>query len=110
MSRIILGGLQQGRAELPRWSVRWLSASKELAHEGKGINGGLGEYISSDEVYGSLGDDGALSELTPYAPNSPYSASKASSDHLVRAWHKTYGLPPLITNCCNNYGPFHFPA
>jgi dTDP-glucose 4,6-dehydratase len=66
-------------------------------------------HVSSDEVYGSLGDDGAFSELTPYAPNSPYSASKASSDHLVRAWHKTYGLPTLITNCCNNYGPFHFP-
>jgi dTDP-glucose 4,6-dehydratase len=66
-------------------------------------------HISSDEVYGSLGVNGSFTEITPYAPNSPYSASKASSDHLVRAWHKTYGLPTLITNCCNNYGPFHFP-
>ena len=66
-------------------------------------------HISTDEVYGSLGDDGAFTESTPYDPSSPYSASKAASDHLVRAWHRTYGLPTLITNCSNNYGPFHFP-
>ena len=67
-------------------------------------------HVSTDEVYGSLGaDDPAFSETTPYAPNSPYSASKAGSDHLVRAWHHTYGLPTLTTNCSNNYGPFQFP-
>jgi len=66
-------------------------------------------HISSDEVFGSLGSDGLFTEDTPYDPNSPYSASKASSDHLVRAWHRTYGLPTIITNCANNYGPFHFP-
>jgi len=67
-------------------------------------------HVSTDEVFGSLGpSDAAFSETTPYAPNSPYSASKASSDHLVRAWHHTYGLPTLITNCSNNYGPFQFP-
>jgi dTDP-glucose 4,6-dehydratase len=67
-------------------------------------------HVSTDEVYGSLGPaDPAFSETTPYAPNSPYSASKAGSDHLVRAYHHTYGLPTLITNCSNNYGPYHFP-
>ena len=66
-------------------------------------------HISTDEVYGSLGAEGMFTETTPYGPNSPYSASKASSDHLVRAWHETYGLPTLITNCSNNYGPYHFP-
>ncbi len=67
-------------------------------------------HVSTDEVYGSLGpDDPAFSETTPYAPNSPYSASKAASDHLVRAWHHTYGLPVLTTNCSNNYGPYQFP-
>jgi len=66
-------------------------------------------HISTDEVYGSLGAEGQFTETTPYAPNSPYSASKAASDHLVRAWHETYGLPVLVTNCSNNYGPFHFP-
>ncbi|MDP3959457.1 MAG: dTDP-glucose 4,6-dehydratase [Pseudorhodobacter sp.] len=66
-------------------------------------------HVSTDEVYGSLGATGQFSETSPYAPNSPYSASKAASDHLVRAWHQTYGLPVLITNCSNNYGPFHFP-
>lgn len=67
------------------------------------------QHISTDEVYGSLGKDGLFTESTPYAPHSPYSASKAASDHLVRAWHDTYGLPTLITNCSNNYGPYHFP-
>ncbi|MBK8065046.1 MAG: dTDP-glucose 4,6-dehydratase [Betaproteobacteria bacterium] len=67
-------------------------------------------HVSTDEVYGSLGPhDPAFSETTPYAPNSPYSASKAGSDHLVRAWHHTYGLPVLTTNCSNNYGPYQFP-
>ena len=66
-------------------------------------------HISTDEVYGSLGADGYFTEETPYQPNSPYSASKAASDHLVRAWHHTYGLPVVTTNCSNNYGPYHFP-
>jgi dTDP-glucose 4,6-dehydratase len=67
-------------------------------------------HISTDEVYGDLeGPEDLFTELTPYAPSSPYSASKASSDHLVRAWHRTYGFPVLVTNCSNNYGPYHFP-
>ncbi len=66
-------------------------------------------HISTDEVYGSLGDTGLFTEQTAYEPNSPYSASKAASDHLVRAWHHTYGLPVVTTNCSNNYGPYHFP-
>jgi dTDP-glucose 4,6-dehydratase len=80
--------------------------------------GGLGEearadfrflHVSTDEVYGSLGESGAFSEDTPYAPNSPYSATKAGADHLVRAYRETFGLPTLLTNCSNNYGPYHFP-
>ncbi len=67
------------------------------------------QHISTDEVFGSLGPTGKFTEITPYAPNSPYSASKAASDHLVRAWHHTHGLPTLTTNCSNNYGPCHFP-
>ncbi len=66
-------------------------------------------HVSTDEVYGSLGDQGAFTEQTPYAPSSPYSASKAASDHLVQAWHHTYGLPTLTTNCSNNYGPYQYP-
>ena len=67
-------------------------------------------HISTDEVFGDLhGTDDLFTETTPYAPSSPYSASKASSDHLVRAWHRTYGLPVIVTNCSNNYGPYHFP-
>lgn len=66
-------------------------------------------HISTDEVYGSLGPTGQFTEDTPYAPRSPYSASKAASDHLVRAWAETYGLPVVLTNCSNNYGPYHFP-
>ncbi|MDO8883201.1 dTDP-glucose 4,6-dehydratase [Pseudotabrizicola sp.] len=66
-------------------------------------------HISTDEVFGSLGAEGQFTETTPYDPRSPYSASKASSDHLVRAWHETYGLPVVMTNCSNNYGPYHFP-
>jgi len=66
-------------------------------------------HISTDEVFGSLGAEGQFTETTPYDPRSPYSASKAASDHLVRAWHETYGLPVVLTNCSNNYGPYHFP-
>ena len=66
-------------------------------------------HVSTDEVYGTLGAEGKFTETTPYAPNSPYSASKAASDHLVRAWSETYGLPFVLTNCSNNYGPYHFP-
>ncbi len=66
-------------------------------------------HVSTDEVYGSLGPSGLFSETTPYDPSSPYSASKAGSDHLVRAWHRTYGMPVTISNCSNNYGPYHFP-
>ena len=67
------------------------------------------QHISTDEVFGSLGPTGHFTEATPYQPSSPYSATKAASDHLVRAWHHTYGLPTLATNCSNNYGPYHFP-
>jgi len=66
-------------------------------------------HVSTDEVYGALGAEGFFTESTPYDPNSPYSASKASSDHFVRAWHETYGLPVVVTNCTNNYGPYQFP-
>jgi dTDP-glucose 4,6-dehydratase len=66
-------------------------------------------HVSTDEVFGSLGPTGTFTETTPYDPRSPYAASKAASDHLVRAWHETYGLPILLTNCSNNYGPYHFP-
>jgi dTDP-glucose 4,6-dehydratase len=80
----------------------------------RGLEGGARDafrflHVSTDEVYGSLGAEGKFTETTPYAPNSPYSASKAASDHLVRAFHHTYGLPVLTTNCSNNYGPFQFP-
>jgi len=66
-------------------------------------------HVSTDEVYGSLGPEGLFTETTPYDPSSPYSASKAASDHLAVAWHRTYGLPVVISNCSNNYGPYHFP-
>ncbi|WP_295633418.1 dTDP-glucose 4,6-dehydratase [Novosphingobium sp.] len=66
-------------------------------------------HVSTDEVYGSLGDEGLFEETTPYDPSSPYSASKAASDHLAKAWHRTYGLPVVVSNCSNNYGPYHFP-
>jgi dTDP-glucose 4,6-dehydratase len=69
----------------------------------------LFHHVSTDEVFGSLGEKGAFSEKTAYSPNSPYSASKAASDHLVRAYHRTYGLPVTISNCTNNYGPYQFP-
>ncbi len=77
--------------------------------EGSSRDGFRFLHVSTDEVYGSLGDTGKFTETTPYAPNSPYSASKAASDHLVRAFHHTYGLPVLTTNCSNNYGPYQFP-
>jgi dTDP-glucose 4,6-dehydratase len=66
-------------------------------------------HVSTDEVYGSLGETGLFEEVTPYDPSSPYSASKAASDHLAKAWHRTYGLPVVVSNCSNNYGPYHFP-
>jgi dTDP-glucose 4,6-dehydratase len=66
-------------------------------------------HVSTDEVYGSLGDDGLFTEQTAYDPSSPYSASKAAADHLMRAWHRTFGVPTIISNCSNNYGPYHFP-
>ena len=82
----------------------WKSLPDERAREAFRF-----QHISTDEVYGALGEEGVFTEKTPYSPHSPYSASKAASDHLVRAWHDTYGLPTLITNCSNNYGPYHFP-
>jgi dTDP-glucose 4,6-dehydratase len=80
----------------------------------EGLSGGLRSafrflHVSTDEVFGSLGSEGCFNENTPYSPHSPYSASKAGSDHLVRAWYHTYGLPVLVTNCSNNYGPCQFP-
>jgi dTDP-glucose 4,6-dehydratase len=83
----------------------WLDGSDASAISGKFRF----HHVSTDEVYGSLGETGLFTETTPYAPNSPYSSSKASSDLLVRAYHHTYGLPAVITNCSNNYGPFQFP-
>jgi dTDP-glucose 4,6-dehydratase len=80
---------------------------RELSSEEKQIFRFL--HVSTDEVYGSLGPEGKFTEESPYRPSSPYSASKAASDHLVRAWHQTFGLPTLITNCSNNYGPYQFP-
>jgi len=81
----------------------WKSADKQVQEQFRFL------HVSTDEVYGSLGPTGKFTETTPYAPNSPYSASKAASDHFVRAFHHTYGLPVIITNCSNNYGPFQFP-
>ncbi len=83
------------------------TSSKRQGPAGSGFR--LFHHISTDEVYGSLGPEGAFTEETPYRPNSPYSASKASSDHLVRAYHETYGLPTTLSNCSNNYGPYQFP-
>ena len=81
----------------------WLTLSEERRAAFRLI------HVSTDEVYGSLGDEGLFTETTPYDPSSPYSASKASADHLVQAWFRTYRLPVMITNCSNNYGPCHFP-
>ena len=94
--------------------VGTLSLLEAVRDYWKSLEGGAKEafrllHVSTDEVYGSLGDTGKFTEETPYAPNSPYSASKAASDHLVRAFHHTYGLPVLTTNCSNNYGPYQFP-
>ena len=88
-----------------------LEAARAYWHglEGSRKSGFRFHHISTDEVYGSLGETGFFIEETAYQPNSPYSASKAASDHLVRAWHHTYGLPVVTTNCSNNYGPYHFP-
>ena len=82
----------------------WLNDASRITHHAPRFH-----HVSTDEVYGSLGATGLFTETTPYAPNSPYSASKASSDMLVRAYHHTYGLPTVITNCSNNYGPYQFP-
>lgn len=95
----VLGTFELLLATLSHWKS--LPASKQQAFRFL--------HVSTDEVYGSLGDEGKFTETTPYQPNSPYSASKASSDHFVRAFHHTYGLPTLTTNCSNNYGPFQFP-
>ncbi len=88
-----------------------LKAARQVwMEDGRGGEGKRFHHVSTDEVYGSLGpDDPAFHEDTPYAPNSPYAASKAASDHLVRAYHHTYGLPVTTSNCSNNYGPYHFP-
>jgi dTDP-glucose 4,6-dehydratase len=87
-----------------------LKAAKALWIDGKTVPAHRFHHVSTDEVYGSLGpSDPAFHELTPYSPNSPYSASKAASDHLVRAYHETYGLDTTVTNCSNNYGPYQFP-
>ncbi|WP_437186645.1 dTDP-glucose 4,6-dehydratase [Planctomicrobium sp. SH668] len=83
--------------------IQWKTLSEDKQRQCRFL------HVSTDEVYGSLGAEGFFTEKTPYAPNSPYSSSKASSDMLVRAWHHTFGLPTLISNCSNNYGPFQFP-
>src|SRR5690606_35680956 len=87
-----------------------LNAARKVWSEKGGFTGKRFHHVSTDEVYGTLAsDDPAFQETTPYAPNSPYAASKAASDHLVRAWHHTYGLPVTTSNCSNNYGPYQFP-
>jgi dTDP-glucose 4,6-dehydratase len=88
-------------------TVNLLNAAK--AHWQGDYSGKRFYHVSTDEVYGALGDTGLFTETTPYDPHSPYSASKAASDHFVRAYHDTYGLPAVVTNCSNNYGPYHFP-
>jgi len=94
-------------ASLKYWQGRW--KKKEERRKKSEDYGFRFLHVSTDEVYGSLGDEGFFTESTAYDPSSPYSASKAGSDHLVRAWHRTYGFPALITNCSNNYGPYQFP-
>jgi dTDP-glucose 4,6-dehydratase len=93
------------------WSLNLLECARDYwrSLEGEAREAFRFLHVSTDEVYGSLGESGRFTEETPYAPNSPYSASKAASDHLVRAFHHTYGLPVLTTNCSNNYGPYQFP-
>lgn len=90
-------------------TVNLLNAFKAIRNENPSAVAGIFYHVSTDEVYGSLGSTGFFTEQTPYDPQSPYSASKASSDHLVRAYHNTYKLPVVISNCSNNYGPNHFP-
>ncbi len=97
-----------GPAEFIQTNIVGTFSLLELVRERQGAVGRF-HHVSTDEVYGSLGPEGLFTEQTPYRPNSPYSASKASSDHLVRAYHKTYGLPVTLTNCSNNYGPYQFP-
>ena len=98
-----------GTATLLQAALKYWKTLPETAASGLSRQSFVFQHISTDEVYGTLGETGFFTEKTPYSPHSPYSASKASSDHLVRAWHDTYGLPTLITNCSNNYGPYHFP-
>jgi dTDP-glucose 4,6-dehydratase len=104
-----------GAAEFIETNVIGTFALLEAAREyWSGLRGDSADrfrflHVSTDEVYGSLGDDGLFCESTPYDPSSPYSASKASSDHLAKAWYRTYGLPVVVSNCSNNYGPYHFP-
>jgi dTDP-glucose 4,6-dehydratase len=93
-----------GTQQLLEAARRYWSGADKQAKEGFRLL-----HVSTDEVYGSLGESGLFSETTPYQPNSPYAASKAAADHLVRAYHATYGLPVLLTNCSNNYGPYQFP-
>ena len=104
-----------GAAEFVQTNVIGTFTLLEVArHYWSGLEGAAKEafrflHVSTDEVYGSLGDEGLFAETTPYDPSSPYSASKASSDHLAKAWQRTYGLPVVVSNCSNNYGPYHFP-
>ena len=86
-----------------------LEAARKYLASGKGLADFRFLHVSTDEVYGSLGEDGLFTETTPYDPSSPYSATKAASDHLAKAWQRTYGLPVIVSNCSNNYGPYHFP-
>jgi dTDP-glucose 4,6-dehydratase len=98
----VVGTVNLLNAAKKQWNLP--TASGNNSFEGKRFY-----HVSTDEVYGALGDTGLFTETTPYDPNSPYSASKAASDHFVRAYGETYGLPVVITNCSNNYGPYHFP-
>jgi dTDP-glucose 4,6-dehydratase len=105
----------EGPMDFVRTNVLGTAVLLEAAREHWNSLGGDGKsafrfhHVSTDEVFGALGEEGAFTEETPYDPNSPYSASKAGADHLVRAWGRTYGLPVVLTNCANNYGPFQFP-
>ena len=102
-----------GPADFIRTNILGTYALLEAVREYSAVQAGGGAFrflhVSTDEVYGALGAEGAFTEASPYRPNSPYSASKAASDHLVRAWRTTYGLPVMVTNCSNNYGPFQHP-
>lgn len=106
VDRSILGPKQFLRTNF-EGTFNLLEAARK--HWGQATEGQVFHHVSTDEVYGSLGAEGLFTEQTAYDPSSPYSASKAASDHLVRAWHRTYGLPIKITNCSNNYGPLQFP-